>query len=347
MTRYGQRQIIETDAERAAPRPACERPAARGAVHGGPGVLSRSIVDDADELKAAYRAFGIEPLQVGRPQRPSRTTTVVRERFAVAMSEQGFPTMTVAQIPDDRICVAYVRDTPPGSRWCEHDLEPGSVVVWNPSAHHHATNQPGLDIIAAQIDVDLVEALGHRVDLQVPPLVPGEVRILRPGADGTAAVARAMSNYRAVASTGQLPGPVYDEDLVLAATRLLTSDDRHRDSPSRRIDNRVVVQECLDYARSGGRIPSIAELCAVASVSERRLRQAFTSEFGTPPSRFFRMWALAEAHRRLGEPRSSSTVTSVALDLGFDHMGRFAAYYRATYGESPSATLRPDRTRNT
>jgi AraC-like DNA-binding protein len=35
-----------------------------------------------------------------------------------------------------------------------------------------------------------------------------------------------------------------------------------------------------------------------------------------------------------------TTVTSVALDSGFAHLGRFAAAYRHHYGESPSETLR-------
>lgn len=321
--------------------PERERPTADGACHGGPGTVSHAAVDNVDELKAAYRNFGIEPLQVGPPQRPARTISVSRERLAFVASEQGFPTLTVAQLPDDRISVGHVRDTPPGSRWCEHDLEPGDVVVWNPSAHHHATNQPGLDVLVTQIDLGLVEAFGDRTGLRIPAPVPGEVRRLDAGSPGTAAVVRALANYHAVASTGDLPGPVYDEDLVLVAARLLTAhDEAHRGGAAGRIDNRVVVQECLEYATSVGRIPSISELCVVAHVSERRLRQAFTSEFDTPPSRFFRMWALTEAHRRLSKPRTSSSVTGVALDLGFEHLGRFAGQYRAVYGEAPSATLR-------
>jgi len=38
-------------------------------------------------------------------------------------------------------------------------------------------------------------------------------------------------------------------------------------------------------------------------------------------------------------------VTTIAMRHGFAHLGRFSAYYRETFGEGPSATLRRGRTR--
>ena len=37
---------------------------------------------------------------------------------------------------------------------------------------------------------------------------------------------------------------------------------------------------------------------------------------------------------------STGTVTEIALQCGFNHFGRFAAWYREQYGESPLATLK-------
>ena len=85
---------------------------------------------------------------------------------------------------------------------------------------------------------------------------------------------------------------------------------------------------------------------SVWSVSERRLRRAFVSQFEMPPAMFFRLWALTEARRRLSAADSGDRlVTAIGLDLGFGHLGRFAQYYREVYGESPSATVRGDRSR--
>lgn len=116
---------------------------------------------------------------------------------------------------------------------------------------------------------------------------------------------------------------------------------RERVGSAQGIDSRIIVRECIRYVSATRRIPSLSELCTVAKVSERRLRSAFTDEFDQPPTRFFRTWALEEAHRRLRVARPEDlTVTRVALDLGFEHLGRFAGHYRGLYGEPPSATLR-------
>jgi transcriptional regulator GlxA family with amidase domain len=49
---------------------------------------------------------------------------------------------------------------------------------------------------------------------------------------------------------------------------------------------------------------------------------------------------LAAARRRLESASSPVRVSTVALDCGFQHFGRFAASYRAAFGESPAETVR-------
>ena len=64
------------------------------------------------------------------------------------------------------------------------------------------------------------------------------------------------------------------------------------------------------------------------------------------PTEFIRTWALDAARRRLaGVELGECTVAAVATDIGFSHLGRFAGYYRHTFGEYPSETLRTTSTR--
>jgi AraC family ethanolamine operon transcriptional activator len=108
-----------------------------------------------------------------------------------------------------------------------------------------------------------------------------------------------------------------------------------------RIDSRIIVRACTEYAMAIGRVPSIGELRRSAHVSERRLREAFLDLFGMPPTRYFRAWGLNQVHSRLVESNPGSrSVTQVASSVGFTHLGRFAAQYRQVYGEVPSHTLR-------
>jgi AraC-like DNA-binding protein len=82
-----------------------------------------------------------------------------------------------------------------------------------------------------------------------------------------------------------------------------------------------------------------ADVAAVAGVGARALYAAFHAHRGYSPMTFLRerRFELARA-RLLAAPHS--TVGAVALDAGFEHLGRFSVGYRQRYGETPTETLR-------
>ncbi|MFZ4775106.1 MAG: AraC family transcriptional regulator [Terrimicrobiaceae bacterium] len=82
-----------------------------------------------------------------------------------------------------------------------------------------------------------------------------------------------------------------------------------------------------------------AELAAYAGLTERALQQLFLKHFNTTPTAYVQEQRLAAARRELGDPANEKTVTRVASDLEFHHLGRFATAYRRKFGESPSKTL--------
>lgn len=88
---------------------------------------------------------------------------------------------------------------------------------------------------------------------------------------------------------------------------------------------------------------SLADLAAAAGVPARTLQAHFRDRFDCGPMAYLRDRRLCRARQDLlaGEPEES--VTAVALRWGFGSLGRFAAQYRARFGESPSQTLRGAR----
>jgi len=54
---------------------------------------------------------------------------------------------------------------------------------------------------------------------------------------------------------------------------------------------------------------------------------------------------LDQARADLEAPGRNTSVTIVAYDCGFSHLGRFAQEYARRFGESPSETLRRARRR--
>jgi len=84
----------------------------------------------------------------------------------------------------------------------------------------------------------------------------------------------------------------------------------------------------------------VADLARVAGTSVRALEAAFRAHRATTPTAFLRERRLAVARRRLLGATAGASVTTIAHDCGFLHLGRFSAEYRARFGETPSTTLR-------
>jgi transcriptional regulator GlxA family with amidase domain len=113
--------------------------------------------------------------------------------------------------------------------------------------------------------------------------------------------------------------------------------------PSQRDQRYQQVVDRFDAAVQAnlGQLVGIAELCRIAGVERRTLLRAVRAIHGTTPSRYLRTLRLNLVRQALLAPdRGRKTVTEVATRFGFRELGRFAADYRATFGERPSETLR-------
>lgn len=87
-----------------------------------------------------------------------------------------------------------------------------------------------------------------------------------------------------------------------------------------------------------------ARLAKEYGISERTLCNRFHQHAGVSPSRYLKNRRLHHMHMLLSQQvRGAVNVTDLAFDLGFNHLGRFAADYRAAFGELPSDTLRRHR----
>lgn len=103
---------------------------------------------------------------------------------------------------------------------------------------------------------------------------------------------------------------------------------------------RQIVERFEDIARANlGKFRHIPEICDALAVSQRTLARAVRAIHGTTPSRHLHAIGLAEARKALLDSATGS-VRQVALRFGFRELGRFAAEYRAAFGENPSETLR-------
>jgi len=303
-----------------------------------------SVVEDTDDYTRSIAGVEIDVVRTGPGSGPSVVRAVSTDRTMVSAASIRFPMLTHTTIGEDHIVTGFVKAAPSGARWCEIDLLPGMVLAYSPGAEHTGINPEGLDfsfVVSRTRDLQQV-ADKLKSDFRPPP--SGEVHALAPSPE-TIRLGRTLAAHLDGAAEGIAPTDHLEDILLHAMVRILADDRREeRIGARRKINDRRVAHDCIAYAESVGRVPSIRELCDAAHVSERRLRTAFAATFGMSPGRFFRVWALDVARKRLaGADSGEASVTSVAIDLGISHVGRFAGRYRAVYGESPSETLRSNR----
>lgn len=96
-----------------------------------------------------------------------------------------------------------------------------------------------------------------------------------------------------------------------------------------------------DYIRAHAAEPlSIDDLVRYSGISGRSLFRAFRSYRRTSPMAFVRAVRLDDARARLLAAAPGASVTEIALDCGFEHLGRFSREYARRFAEAPSETLR-------
>jgi AraC-like DNA-binding protein len=107
---------------------------------------------------------------------------------------------------------------------------------------------------------------------------------------------------------------------------------------SHRAAEPAYVRRAAEYLDAHALDPiRLADLARIAGVGVRALQLGFQKYRRCTPMAFLRERRLQSARRRL-LAEAELTVTRVALDCGFEHVGRFSRQYSARFGESPSET---------
>jgi transcriptional regulator GlxA family with amidase domain len=100
------------------------------------------------------------------------------------------------------------------------------------------------------------------------------------------------------------------------------------------------VRRAEEYIEAHAEQPlRLGEIAQAAGVPVRTLLDAFSRFREVSPMQHLRDVRLERVRNRLLAAGPGTRVTSVALDCGFVHLGRFSSLYQERFGESPSQTL--------
>lgn len=112
-------------------------------------------------------------------------------------------------------------------------------------------------------------------------------------------------------------------------------------SASRRVSCPAYVQKVHKFLLDNAREEiSLDDIDSVAGVSRFKLYEEFKRHFGMPPMVYLRHFRLKQARQEIARSGSAKYVSTIALDWGFNHLGRFSSQYQQMFGELPSETAK-------
>lgn len=135
-------------------------------------------------------------------------------------------------------------------------------------------------------------------------------------------------------------------DLQIAALGLLAEQTREFQPPTvvsgkLRADDQGRMLQARDLLmREYGRPLTVAWLCATVGTNEFKLKQGFRELFGTSPHRMLtdirmqRAWELLETGQH---------VSTVAYQVGYQHLSSFSAAFERYYGRTPKSVANPPK----
>ncbi|MCK9800324.1 AraC family transcriptional regulator [Pseudomonas sp. MAFF 302030] len=102
----------------------------------------------------------------------------------------------------------------------------------------------------------------------------------------------------------------------------------------------AVMLETIDSYIDGNMDVRVEELAGLAGVGVRVFYTLFERYVGVSPKRYIRGRRLDKVRECLTDSTCNiKSITGLAFDYGFVHLGRFSSFYKDRFGELPSETL--------
>jgi AraC-like DNA-binding protein len=220
------------------------------------------------------------------------------------------------------------------------------AILHSPSASPRVEIGAGFECVGVTIRRDAVEtALATFLGKLPRAPLRFERRVQTTGGPGASVVAALDFLIQEIdRESGALSSPVVSKSLTEAFLYNLIWSQPHNHSSLVRAPapagERHYVHRVEEYlAAYSDRPIALADLTSLTGLSGRSIQAAFRALRGYSPMQFLRARRFERA-RKLFLSLTAKTVTEVAFDCGFEHVGRFSVEYRARFGESPKETRR-------
>jgi len=303
------------------------------------------IINDADSYRSLFEGANLEISQLEPGRLIGRHVRLDLQGGQFSYVETGLSIRGRGTFPN-LWTLSVVLDCTTRSLQHGTEVRAGSLFIHGPGAEHDGVYGQNFKIVCFAVRDEIFSKHLRRLSSQLqdamrrpwslfeppPSTRPGIIARFAEAAAIIQSDARVRNSARALAK--------FEEEMVCDFVEAIA---QQFPSGSIQTDQRPAamlqrVERLVQKSRLGD--PTVAELCAVCEVPRRTLNRAFQDSLGMGPATYLRRVRLNRARRALQTKRArSTTVTDVALRLGFWHLSRFAEQYKELFAESPHETL--------
>lgn len=311
-----------------------------------PGSIT-STFSEADDFEAALGEEGCRRVLVtGRGAFRARLTQVALHHLRLCSAEEHLARIAFVAVPAEMIQVVLVGHAGPAPVWGGIAMQAGEIMTLGAGHRLHA--RTGGPCRWGSIWVPAAELVRYGSALTGTVFtVRCAVQCWRPR---PAAGRHLRHLYRAAIDTveNRSRAPInretahgLEQQLIGALVECLSHGAIIATPPVTREHQELAVRfEALLQAESE-RSLRITEIAAALGVSTQTLRLCCEMQLGMSPTGYARRRRMQLVHRALRKGSvDGARVLDMAQRYGFRGLGKFAADYRAIYGELPSATVR-------
>ena len=213
-------------------------------------------------------------------------------------------------------------------------IDEGEAFLTTGGAAMHVVNLSPADVVSMQVDESRFAELAEVV---CPEWLAPRAQHADQVDLGVVPVERLARRLRSLVQSGSRRHHEEEADALLThVAKLLAASHGVGAFESSELSRRALVR-AIDYIEEHlADAITMRDLCRHAGASLSAIEKAFRRELSTTPTRYIRTRRLNAARRLLVDPKGPESVSHVAMDVGFTHLGRFSVSYRAHFGVSPS-----------
>lgn len=302
------------------------------------------ISQDVDEIPAAFPAWNVEWRQLSRGAFQGRLKFVRFDSIELFYLSWNQAIQIQGSSPLGTVSFGMEISSQGRSIWQGLEYDNQDVLI-NSNREIDIKIPTGYEMFVVTVSQDL---LLKYADLQQRHLRPedlqkslGRVNLATLNAIKAYFQASLALLEQAPHDWSQFPQTNVTQDIVPLLISMLLSAEVPAAQPLRILQRMRLVKQLERYMLTHLDQPlTVEQLCKIVGVSERSLNNYFHDLFDMSPIAYFKALRLNRARSvlKLANP-AIDKVTSIAKQVGFQHMGYFSVDYKAMFGESPSETL--------